>query len=92
VQSSSKPLCRTCCANCGASGCRAHHNGTENPARHGSNGLRRIGIREVAYRKGNGACVAVDHDFGRLVWARRDGTKPPWPALLDDLGARAERL
>jgi transposase len=50
-------------------------------------GLRRIGVDEVAYRKGHRylLCV-VDHDTGRIVWAhpgRAQGTssaapRPPW--------------
>ena len=33
-------------------------------------GLRRIGIDEISYRKGQRYLLcAVDHDTGRLVWA-----------------------
>lgn len=38
------------------------------------NGLRRIGIDEIAYRKGHRyLTVVVDHDTGRLVWAGEGG-------------------
>ena len=39
--------------------------------RDGLDGLRRIGVDEVAYRKGHRylLCV-VCHDTGRIVWAR----------------------
>jgi transposase len=38
-------------------------------------GLRRIGIDEISYRKGQRyLLVVVDHDTGRLVWAGKDRT------------------
>jgi transposase len=52
-------------------------------------GLRRLGIDEISYRKGQ--CylvVVVDHDTGRLVWAGpdRDATPPPWARFFELLG------
>ncbi|MBO4210859.1 ISL3 family transposase [Micromonospora echinofusca] len=57
-------------------------------------GLRRIGIDEVAYRKGQRyLTVVVDHDTGRLVWARAGRDKATVNAFFDDLGAqRAAQL
>lgn len=50
-------------------------------------GLRRIGIDEVAYRKGQQyLTVVVDHDTGRLVWARAGRDKATVAAFFDDLG------
>ena len=56
-------------------------------------GLRRIGIDEISYRKGQRylLCV-VDHDTGRLVWAGRRN-RTTLRAFFDDLGAdRAAQL
>jgi transposase len=57
-------------------------------------GLRRIGIDEVAYRKGQRyLTVVVDHDTGRLVWARAGRNKQTVTAFFDALGPqRAARL
>jgi transposase len=57
-------------------------------------GLRRIGIDEVAYRKGQRyLTVVVDHDTGRLVWAGAGRDKATVAAFFDALGAdRAARL
>ena len=57
-------------------------------------GLRRIGIDEVAYRKGQRyLTVVVDHDTGRLVWARAGRDKATVAGFFDDLGPdRAEKL
>jgi transposase len=53
-------------------------------------GLRRIGIDEVAYRKGQRyLTVVVDHDSGRLVWAKAGRDKATVAAFFDDL-ARSE--
>jgi transposase len=50
-------------------------------------GLRRIGIDEVAYRKGQRyITVVVDHDTGRLVWARVGRDKVTVAAFFDALG------
>ncbi|HYZ08083.1 MAG TPA: transposase, partial [Pseudonocardiaceae bacterium] len=39
-------------------------------------GLRRIGVDEISYRKGQRYLLVVtDHDTGRLVWAGKDRTK-----------------
>lgn len=51
------------------------------------NNLRRIGIDEIAYRKGRRfLTVIVDHDTGRLVWAREGATKETLHAFFDELG------
>jgi transposase len=50
-------------------------------------GLRRIGIDEVAYRKGQRyLTVVVDHDTGRLVWAGKGRDKATVAAFFDALG------
>jgi len=57
-------------------------------------GLRRIGIDEISYRKGQRylLCV-VDHDTGRLVWAGKNRTQETLGRFFDDLGAdRAAQL
>src|SRR5436190_1096300 len=57
-------------------------------------GLRRIGIDEISYRKGQRyLLVVVDHDTGRLVWAGKNRTKETLGRFFDDLGAdRAGQL
>ncbi len=57
-------------------------------------GLRRIGIDEISYRKGQRyLLVMVDHDTGRLVWAGKDRTAATLRRFFDELGAeRAGRL
>lgn len=57
-------------------------------------GLRRIGIDEVAYRKGHRyLTVVLDHDTGRLVWAGKGRDKNVVAAFFDALGqARAGQL
>jgi transposase len=57
-------------------------------------GLRRIGIDEISYRKGQRYLLAVTcHDTGRLVWAGKDRTKQTLGRFFDDLGAeRATEL
>jgi transposase len=50
-------------------------------------GLRRIGIDEIAYKKGfRYLMVVVDHDTGRLVWAGRDREKATLHQFFDLLG------
>jgi transposase len=49
--------------------------------------LRRIGIDEVSYRKGHKyLTIVVDHDSGRVVWARRGRDEATVDAFLDELG------
>jgi transposase len=57
-------------------------------------GLRRIGIDEISYRKGQRyLLVVVDHDTGRLVWAGKDRTEATLRAFFDALGSdRAKQL
>jgi transposase len=57
-------------------------------------GLRRIGIDEVAYRKGHRyLTVIVDHDTGRLVWAGKGRDQAVVRAFFDALGEqRAKQL
>lgn len=57
-------------------------------------GLRRIGIDEVAYRKGQRyLTVVVDHDTGRLIWAGAGRDKAAVAAFFDALGSeRAAQL
>jgi transposase len=50
-------------------------------------GLRRIGIDEISYRRGQQyLTVVVDHDSGRLVWAAQGRTKATLRRFFDDLG------
>lgn len=57
-------------------------------------GLRRIGIDEVAYRKGHRyLVVVVDHDSGRIVWSGEGRRKQTVEAFFAALGpARAAAL
>lgn len=57
-------------------------------------GLRRIGIDEISFRKGHRyLTVVVDHDSGRLVWAREGRNDDTVRAFFDELGAeRAKRI
>ncbi|MGH3624046.1 MAG: ISL3 family transposase [Sciscionella sp.] len=51
-------------------------------------GLRRIGIDEIAYRRGQRYLTCVlDHDTGRLVWAKEGRDSGVIRAFFDDLGA-----
>lgn len=51
-------------------------------------GLRRIGIDEISYRKGQRyLLVVVDHDSGRLVWAGKDRDQHTLGRFFDDPGA-----
>jgi transposase len=50
-------------------------------------GLRRIGIDEISYRRGyKYLIVVVDHDTGALVWAKPDRTRATVRAFFNDLG------
>lgn len=50
-------------------------------------GLRRIGIDEISYRKGQKyLTVVVDHDTGRLVWARPGRDSATLASFFDELG------
>jgi transposase len=57
-------------------------------------GLRRIGIDEISYRKGHKyLLVVVDHDTGRLVWAGKGADQASLTAFFALLGpARCARL
>ena len=55
-------------------------------------GLRRIGIDELSFRKGQRyITVVVDHDTGRLVWASEGRDKQTVLALLRPARRRARR-
>jgi transposase len=55
-------------------------------------GLRRIGIDEISYRKGQRfLLIVVDHDTGRLVWAGKDRTAATLRQFFDDLGTDRAR-
>jgi transposase len=59
-------------------------------ARHGDplDGLTRIGIDELSFRKGQRyITVVVDHDSGRLVWAREGRDKRTVAGFFEELGA-----
>lgn len=57
-------------------------------------GLRRIGIDEISYKKGHRyLIVVVDHDTGRLVWAAPGRDKATLKRFFDALGkSRCARL
>ena len=57
-------------------------------------GLRRIGIDEVSYKKGHRyLTVVVDHDSGRLVWAAPGRDKKTLNSFFDALGkSRSAKL
>lgn len=49
--------------------------------------LRRIGVDEISYRKGQRFLLyVVDHDTGRLVWAGKDRNATTVRAFFDLLG------
>jgi len=51
-------------------------------------GLRRIGIDEISYRKGQRYLLVVTcHDTGRLVWAGKDRNQDTLRRFFDELGA-----
>ncbi|MCC6829909.1 MAG: transposase, partial [Thermoleophilia bacterium] len=53
----------------------------------GLDGLRRIGIDEVAYRKGHRYLMCVtDHDTGRLVWAAPGRSEQTAAGFFEELG------
>jgi len=56
-------------------------------------GLRRIGVDEVAYRKGHRylLCV-VDHDTGRIVWAHPGRSKATLALFFCALGPERAKL
>jgi transposase len=50
--------------------------------------LRRIGIDEISYKKGHKyITVVLDHDTGRLLWARPGRDEATVRAFFDELGA-----
>jgi transposase len=57
-------------------------------------GLARVGIDELSFRRGQRyITVVVDHDTGRLVWAREGRDKKTVLAFFDELGSeRATRI
>lgn len=55
-------------------------------------GLARIGIDEISYRKHHRyLTVVVDHDTGRLLWAKAGRTKDTVRAFFDTLGPDRSR-
>jgi transposase len=56
-------------------------------------GLRRIGIDEVSYRKGQRYILrVVDHDTGRQVWAGEGANSATLNAFFDALGPQRAKL
>jgi transposase len=52
-------------------------------------GLRRIGIDEISYKRGHRyLIVVVDHDTGRLVWAGPGRSEAALDMFFDELGER----
>jgi len=56
-------------------------------------GLRRIGIDQIAHRRGH-RCITcvVDHDTGRLVWAREGRNSETLHQFFNDLGEQRASL
>lgn len=53
------------------------------------NGLRRIGIDEISFKRGHKyIMVVVDHDTGRLIWAAEGHDKKTLAKFFDLLGAK----
>lgn len=56
-------------------------------------GLTRIGIDEISYRRGQlYLTVVVDHDTGRLIWAEPGRDRATVRRFFDDLGAERSAL
>ena len=56
-------------------------------------GLRRIGIDEISYKRGHRyLIVVVDHDRGRLVWAGPGRNDTALEVFFDELGAERAAL
>ncbi|MDP3714051.1 MAG: ISL3 family transposase [Mycobacteriales bacterium] len=56
-------------------------------------GLRRIGIDEISYKKGHRyITVVIDHDSKRLVWAAAGRDKATVRKFFDDLGQERSKL
>ena len=56
-------------------------------------GLRRIGIDEISYRRGyKYLIVVVDHDTGALVWAKPDRTLATTSAIHSAASAETRRI
>jgi transposase len=50
-------------------------------------GLLRIGVDEVSYKRGHRyLTIVADHDSGRVVWVGRERTKQSFEAFFDALG------
>lgn len=59
----------------------------------GLDGLRRIGIDEISYKRNyKYVLVVVDHDTGALVWAAEGRSKATMCRFFDDLGEQRSRL
>ena len=56
-------------------------------------GLRRIGIDEISYKRGHRyLIVVVDHDTGRLVWAGPGRSESALDVFFDELGEQRAAL
>jgi transposase len=56
-------------------------------------GLRRIGIDEISYKRGHRyLTVVVDHDTGRLVWAAPGRDRATLRGFFDELGPERSKL
>jgi len=61
--------------------------------RDGLDGLRRIGIDEISYKRNHKyVLVVVDHDTATLVWAAQGRDKATMRSFFDDLGAQRAAL
>lgn len=57
-------------------------------------GLRRIGVDEISYKRGHKyLTVVADHDTGRVIWASQDRSKSSFEGFFQALGpARTSQL
>jgi transposase len=50
-------------------------------------GLRRIGVDEISYKRGHRyLTIVADHDTGKVVWAVKDRSKEAFESFFDALG------
>jgi transposase len=72
---------------------RAQEQSLARTGRDGLDGLRRIGIDEISYKRNHKyVLVVVDHDSATLVWAREGRDKATMRGFFDDLGAERASL
>jgi transposase len=56
-------------------------------------GLYRIGVDEISYKRGHRyLTIVADHDTGRVVWVGKDRSQAAFNAFIDALGQRAQQV